>query len=91
MTDDDIEIPSGTGTIVCNLTDSCEENIETPKVCVVNSNPTTPHIGLSEIMTLKDKKDLASIVASLVGEQFLFSVTKIFELCTQLEMTLFNP
>ena len=68
MIDNDIDISSGTGRIVRNLTDSYEEDVETPKVCIVNSNPTNPRTGLSEITTLKDEKDLASIVVSLVGE-----------------------
>ena len=73
MIDDGIEISSGTGTVVHDLTDSYEEDIETPKVFVVNSNPTTSHTGISAITVLKDEKGLAYIVASLLGERFSFS------------------
>ena len=86
MTKDNLDESSCTGMVIQDLTDSYEMDVGTPKIRVHSSTPTNPHTGLLECSTLKDEKDLASIVASLVGERFSFREDKVLQLCTQLEI-----
>ena len=76
MTDDENEYSSATGTIVRNLMDSYYEVVNTPKPCSIAVKTTTPHKGLSDVRALNNEGDLATIVASLVGERFSLDITK---------------
>ena len=86
MTDDENEFSSATGTIVRNLTDSYCEVVNTPKPCSIAVNTTTPHTGLSDVRALNNEGDLATIVASLVGERFSLAINKTAKLAVQLEI-----
>ena len=86
MTDNDNDSLSGTGSVVRTLTDSYEMDVDFPNSSVRSSAPSTPHTGLSSTSTLKDEKDLALVVASLVGEQFLFAEDKLLQLGAQLQV-----
>jgi hypothetical protein len=87
MTDDEQEYSSATGgTIVRNLTDSYCEVVNTPKPSSIAMNTTTPHTGLSDSRALNNEGDLATIVASLVGERFSLTINKVSELTVQLEI-----
>ena len=68
MTDDENEYSSATGTIVRNLKDSYCEVVNMSKPYSIAVNTTTPHTGLSDVRALNNEADLATIVASLVGE-----------------------
>ena len=72
MTDNDQDSSSGTGTVVRDLTDSYEMDVDIPNSSVRLSSSSISHTGLSNTSTLKDEKDLAIVVSSLVGERFSF-------------------
>ena len=70
MTDNDQDSSSGTGMVVRDLTDSYEMDVDVPNMPVRSPSPSISHTGLSKTSTLNDEKDLATVVASLVGERF---------------------
>ena len=72
--------------IVRTLTDAYEMDVEDPNPPVRSPVPSTPHTGLSSSPTLKDEKDLALVVASLVGERFSFKTEKVLQLGAQLQI-----
>ena len=66
--------------------DSYREVVNTPKPCSIAVNTTTPYTGLSDVRALNNEAYLATIVASLVGEQFSLDITKTAKLAIQLEI-----
>ena len=44
MKDKDVDILSGTGTVVRDLTESYEDDLDIPWIRAIEVNPATPHI-----------------------------------------------
>ena len=86
MTNNDLDSLSGTSVVVRDLTDSYDMDVDIPNSSLRLSSSAISHTGLSSVSTLKDEKDLASVVSSLVGERFSFAEEKVLQLRAQLEI-----
>ena len=86
MTNGDNKVSPGTGTIIWDLTGFYGTIINTPKNIVLAVNSTTTHTLLSKTRDLNNEVDLATLISSLIGEQFSISITKVTKISTQLEI-----
>ena len=85
MTDGGNKVSPGTGTIVRDLTGFYGAIINTPKKIVLAVKFTTTHTLLSETRDLNNEMYLATLISSLIGEQFLLSITRVTKISAQLK------